>query len=114
MYEILDAFLLFDWVEVFIDFIIMNEYVSRMWQSLHICIKNISRICDLLDIDIVKLLIGSIDTSRLDYCSSFLQGSPKSCLDRLQKKQNKAVKTVTVTKSKTRGHDCVPFVKAVT
>ena len=79
----------------FDEFLTLNHHATKLCQTIHLQLKNISRIRELLDTETTKLLIHSLVTSRLDYCNSLLFCIPKTCIKRLQKMQNKAARLIT-------------------
>ena len=76
----------------------MSDHVTHTCKSLHLQLRNIGKIRDLLDTDTAKLLINSFFTSRLDYCNSLLAEIPSYQIARLQRLQNKAARIITRTK----------------
>ena len=53
-----------------------------------------SSICHLLTVNATKTLLSAFVLSKLDYCNSFLCGSPQLILDKLQRGQNSAARLV--------------------
>ena len=60
------------------------------WYTLH----NIKRVRSLLTREACETLINAYVTSKLDYCNCLLYGVPAKMLERLQKVQNSAAKTI--------------------
>lgn len=78
----------------FDEYLTMQIHVTKLCQSIHYHLRNINRIRGVLDVEITKLLVHALVTSRLDYCNSLFVGLPGSSLKRLQILQNKAARVV--------------------
>jgi hypothetical protein len=78
----------------------MQSHITKLCQTVHFHLRNISRVRDLLDEDTCKLLVHSLVTSRLDYCNSLFYGLPASSLGRLQALQNSSARIITRTKKR--------------
>ena len=80
--------------------VVLVQTLSFKQHVLNICIvaylelHRISTIHHYLSVDVTKILICAFVLSRIDYCNSLLAGIPKHLLDRLQKIQNYAARTV--------------------
>ena len=71
-----------------------NHQVNKLSSSLFPTLRNISRICDLLDTKTTKILIQALVMSRTDYCNSLLLGASKYNLDKLQQLINMACRVI--------------------
>ena len=82
-----------------------NHHVNKLSSSLFPTLRNISRICDLLDTETTKILIHALVMARTDYCNSLLLGASKYNLDKLQWLQNVACRII----YKRRKYDSIPY-----
>ena len=76
----------------------MKKHIGISVQSLNSGLFKIGKIRRFLDKPSCSTLTYGLFTSRLDYCNSLLYGVPSSSLDRLQKLQNRAARTLTRTR----------------
>ena len=65
-----------------------TDHINNLSNTLFFIIGNISRVHHLLDQDSTKIIVHALIMSNLDYCNSFLIGSTKYNLQKLQKIQN--------------------------
>lgn len=73
----------------------MEQHVNNVTKSCRYHLRNISRIRRFISKDACRSLVQAAITSRLDYANSLLYGAPQFLIDRLQKVQNAAARTVT-------------------
>ena len=78
----------------------MDTQLSKLAKSSNSSLFKIGKIRKFLDRKSCASLINGLFTSRLDYCNSLLYGLPKSAIDKLQKLQNRAARTLTFTKKR--------------
>ena len=60
-------------------------------------LRHIGHIRQYLTIDATKSIVNYLVTSRIDYCNSFLNGIPKTTLNKIQNVQNTATRLITRT-----------------
>ena len=82
------------------DSLCMDKHLSKLAKSLNGGLFKIGKIRKFLDRKSCSSLINGLFTSRLDYCNSLLYGLPKSAIDKLQKLQNRAARTLTFTRKR--------------
>ena len=70
--------------------------VTAKCKSAFCHLRKISLIRRHLTFDAVQLLVHALVTSKLDYCSPLLYGSPKHVIKQLQRMQNAAASVVTL------------------
>ena len=71
-----------------------NWHINHLSSSLYHQLRNIRNIRGKLDFDTAKLVVQALILSKLDYCNSFLVGTPECHLSRLQCVQNMACRVV--------------------
>ena len=76
----------------------MQKHIDVTAKSLNSSLFKIGKIRRFLDKSSCSDLINGLFTSRLDYCNALLYGVPSSSLDRFQKLQNRAARTLTRTR----------------
>ena len=65
-----------------------TDHINNLSSTLFFISRNIARVRHLLDCDSTKIIVQALIMSKLDYCNSFLIGSTKYNLQKLQKIQN--------------------------
>ena len=76
----------------------LDTHLSKTAKSLNSSLYKTGKIRKYLDKKSCATLLSGIFTSRLDYCNSLLYGLPKCSIDKLQKLQNRAARTLTFTR----------------
>ena len=71
-----------------------SSHVNKLTSISFNMIHNISRICQLLDIETTKTLVQALVLSHLDYCNSMLLGIPNYNILKLQHIQNMSARIV--------------------
>ena len=72
----------------------MDKHVTNICRSAYVELRRISSIRHLLIVNATKTLLFAFVLSKLDYCNSLLSGSPPFILDKLQRGQNSAARSV--------------------
>ncbi len=75
-------------------------HITHITRTAFFHLKNIARLRPSLTFSAAETLIHAFITSRLDYCSSILYGSPSKLLNKLQYIQNSAARLLTHTRSR--------------
>ena len=76
----------------------LDKHLHESAKSLNSSIYKIGKVRRFLDKKNCATLISGLFTSRLDYCNSLFYGLPQSSIDKLQKLQNRAARTLTFTR----------------
>ena len=79
---------------IFNDSLSSKDQINYIVRSANYHLRAISRIREYLTDDVAKKCVVSLVLSRLDYCNSFLVGSPSSDLNKMQLVQNYAAKLI--------------------
>ena len=72
----------------------MNDQITSVSKSVNYHLRNIGRIRKYVDKETCHTIVRTLITSRLDYCNSLDNGTFGKNVDRLQKLQNKAARTI--------------------
>ena len=72
----------------------MNDQITSVSKSVNYHLRNIGRIRKYVDKETCHTIVRTLITSRLDYCNSLYNGTFGKNVDRLQKLQNKAARTI--------------------
>ena len=86
----------------------MKQRVIRICQTAYYELKRISSVRRYLTEDAAKQLVISCVLSRLDYCNSFLMGTPNSVIQPMQKVQNTAARLIL---GAPRHQNCTPLLQ---
>ena len=76
----------------------LKKHIDVTAKSLNSSLFKIGKVRRFLDKSSCATLTNGLFTSRLDYCNSLLYGVPSSSLDRFQKLQNRAARTLSLTR----------------
>ena len=76
----------------------LDKHLKTQAKSLNSSLFKIGKIRKYLDKKNCAALISGLFTSRLDYCNSLFYGLPHTSIDKLQKLQNRAARTLTFTR----------------
>ena len=71
-----------------------SDHISQMCKSIYLEIRRLKQVSKYLNQTSLKTLASSFILSRLDYCNALLVNLPKCHIDKLQKLQNYAAKTI--------------------
>ncbi len=72
----------------------MEAQVMKTCRATNFHLSRINKIRRFLDFSSVKCVVNALVLSRLDYCNSLYLNLPSSLLNRLQRVQNAAVRTI--------------------
>ena len=70
----------------------MKKHVSSVCRSCYAQLRHIGHIRQYLTIDATKSIVNSLVTSRIYYCTSLLNGIPKTTLNKIQNVENTAAR----------------------
>ena len=76
----------------------LDKYLHELAKSLNSSLFKVGKIRRFVTKKSCADLISGLFTSRLDYCNSLLYGLPQVSIDKLQKLQNRAARTLTFTR----------------
>ena len=76
----------------------LDKHLHELAISLNGSLYKVGKIRRFLDKKHCASLISGLFTSRLDYCNSLFYGLPQSSMDKFQKLQNRAARTLTFTR----------------
>ena len=80
---------------IFDKFLDMNDHVTIVCRAAYYHLKNIRSLKPFLSQEALVKMAHAFITSRIDYCNSFLYGTSKCSLNRLQRIQNSAARILT-------------------
>ena len=72
----------------------MNQHISNLSRAVYLEIRRLRQMSSFVDESSLKTLASSFILSRLDYCNSLFKNLPNNQIDKLQKLQNHAARTI--------------------